>query len=611
MIVPMKKLTLFIAESNVDNDLTQLGTLGVLHLVPFQPPKDESIDRVTERIDQMTKALNLLEQIKQNDSVEDLPKTVTDYANDTKPHDEVALTERILNLEQRIKQLSEFIQVLDNEQQFYQTWGEISRPDIEKLSKEGLSVRLYLATEKQKEALVQRDDIFVIAQNEQDFCLAQIALTNEKLDLRQVNIPKHSPLEIEKSKSRSEKIIENAQNDLKQLTAYSVLLQEALDERIRLKDVRSVQYSGVAFEEAFRYWKGYFPKDKEQEISELAKQNDWGYLMEEPSDEELAEVPTLVRSPRWVERIKPVMNFMGLVTGYRELDVSTMFMMFFTFFSGILVGDAGYGLVFLIITLLVHSKTKFKAKTEFGLIYTLSVSIVFWGVLTGTYFGSPEIAQLPFLKVLTVDKMASFGGDIVFVQKVMFIIGAIHLSIGHLQSALKLSNSIRAIGQIGWVFIVWGLYFVVNQMVLGQPSPSFTIWFFIGGAVLVSFFSSTDSNFFKGVIASFGSLPLSIISGFSDIISYIRLYAVGLATVLMANSFNEMAIGDGLTTVGSYIGAVIVLILGHVLNMILASMAVIVHGVRLNMLEYAGHAGVEFSGSKYLPFQLKIKKNNQ
>jgi V/A-type H+-transporting ATPase subunit I len=77
----------------------------------------------------------------------------------------------------------------------------------------------------------------------------------------------------------------------------------------------------------------------------------------------------------------------------------------------------------------------------------------------------------------------------------------------------------------------------------------------------------------------------------------------------MASSFNEMALGDGISTIASGIGAVLILVLGHGLNMILAGMAVIVHGVRLNMLEYAGHANVEFSGNNYNPFQLKKIKN--
>jgi V/A-type H+-transporting ATPase subunit I len=146
-------------------------------------------------------------------------------------------------------------------------------------------------------------------------------------------------------------------------------------------------------------------------------------------------------------------------------------------------------------------------------------------------------------------------------------------------------------------------------MVLGVEAPGIMLWLFLGGAVLIALFSSPGKSFFKGVLSSLGNLPLSIINGFSDIISYIRLYAVGLSTVLMASSFNEMAIGDGITTVASAVGAIVILILGHGLNMILAGMAVIVHGVRLNMLEYSGHADVEFSGTEYNPF--KLKKKNQ
>ncbi len=194
------------------------------------------------------------------------------------------------------------------------------------------------------------------------------------------------------------------------------------------------------------------------------------------------------------------------------------------------------------------------------------------------------------------------------VQKVMFLIGAVHLSIGRLQLAWKYSNSVKAIAQLGWIAIIWGLNLTVNQMVLGIPAPGIMIWLFIGGALLVALFSNPGQSFFKGILSSLGSLPLSIINGFSDIISYIRLYAVGLSTVLMATSFNQMAIGDGISTIASAIGAVIVLILGHGLNMILAGMAVIVHGVRLNMLEYSTHADVEFSGTDYNPFKLKQTK---
>ncbi len=352
------------------------------------------------------------------------------------------------------------------------------------------------------------------------------------------------------------------------------------------------------------YWKGYIPEKQIDAFTTAADQNGWGYVIEDTTDEDVDEVPTLIYTSRWGDRIRPVMNFMGLVPGYNELDVSQVFMLFFTFFTGILVGDAGYGLVFLLLTLFAHKKAGFKRQVEFQLMYTLSVSILFWGVLTGTYFGSETVANIPFLANLRVEKLASFGGDNVFVQRFMFFVGAIHLTVGHLQQAIRYINRLKALAQLGWISITWGLYFIVNQMVLQVPAPDYMPWLFIGGALLVALFASSGTSFFKGMLSSIGNLPLNIINGFSDIISYVRLYAVGLSTVLMAASFNDMAIGDGLTTVLAGLGAVIILILGHGLNMALAAMAVLVHGVRLNMLEYAGHADVEFSGSEYNPFKI-------
>jgi V/A-type H+-transporting ATPase subunit I len=192
----------------------------------------------------------------------------------------------------------------------------------------------------------------------------------------------------------------------------------------------------------------------------------------------------------------------------------------------------------------------------------------------------------------------------------MFFVGAIHLSIGHIQVGIRYINSVKAIAQLGWILAIWGLYFTVVMMVLGEPASPMITWLISAGAILIALFSNPGTSFFKGVISSIGGLPFSLINGFSDIISYIRLYAVGMATVLMAVSFNDMAIGDGITTVFAGIGAVIILILGHLLNMTLAAMAVIVHGVRLNMLEYSGHAGVEYSGNEYNPFKIKKTINN-
>jgi len=96
---------------------------------------------------------------------------------------------------------------------------------------------------------------------------------------------------------------------------------------------------------------------------------------------------------------------------------------------------------------------------------------------------------------------------------------------------------------------------------------------------------------------------LSVINSFSDIVSYIRLFAVGMSTVIVASNFNQMASGSGESSIIGTILSVLILLLGHSLNITLAMMSVLVHGVRLNMLEFSSHVGMQWTGKKYEPFK--------
>lgn len=609
MIAKMKKLMLFMPDTAVDIDaeLTVLGQLRVMHIKPLQDAKHDSIERVDARIKQLEKAISVLDRFDDEPPFESEIDDITDYSS--LKRGEVFLMEKVLYTENHRKELEDIKLQITKDLEWFDRWGNITLNDIKELNEKGVWIKLYLLDNKELKRISDREDIQVIGKKDE---LNQVVLltkdANEGLDFHELDYPQSEVDDSRELLDTTNKELKAIKQYFLQLHAQKVVLQEGLDERMRRFDVRNVQFGGVAVDKHVRFWKGFIPAEVVDKFVEKAEERHWGYVIEDPLPEEMEEVPTLVKTPRWAERIQPVMDFMGLIPGYKEMDVSRVFMVFFTFFTGVLVGDAGYGLVFLLVTILAHRKQKFAKQIEFGLIYTLSVSIMFWGVLTGTYFGSEAIAEWPLLRMLKIEALASFGGDNLFIQKLMFLIGAVHLTVGHLQVAWKFNNSVKAIAQLGWVAIIWGLFLIVSQMVLGIEAPGFMKWLFIGGSVLVAFFSKPGPNMLKGMVSSLGSLPLSIINGFSDIISYIRLYAVGLSTVLMASSFNQMAIGDGITTVMSGITAVIVLVLGHGLNMILAAMAVIVHGVRLNMLEYAGHANVEFAGNEYKPFDLKEKK---
>lgn len=609
MITPMKKLMLFMPDSAIDTDaeLTILGQLGVMHILPLQAAKHDSIERVDARIKQLEKAIAVLDRYDEEPEIKADDLDIPDYSK--LERGEIFLMEKVLDAEHHRNHLKSILHNLQNDIEWFKNWGNISLSDIKELKEKGIWIKLYLLDDKELKRVAERDDIQVVGKlNELNQVILIANDADAVLDAEELYFPQEEEGQTAELLEATIAELDGNRKYLLGLHAQKQLLKEGLDERYRRFNVRNVQFGGISFEKHVRYWKGFIPVDAVDRFVETAHERHWGYVIEDPLPEEMEEVPTLVKTPRWAERIQPVMDFMGLVPGYKEMDVSRVFMVFFTFFTGILVGDAGYGIVFLLITFFVHRKRKFAKQIEFGLIYTLSLSIMFWGMLTGTYFGSEAIAELPVLRSLKVDALASFGGDNLFIQKLMFLIGAVHLTVGHLQVAWKLNYSVRAIAQLGWIAIIWGLFLIVGQMVLGIDAPPIMKWLFIGGALLVALFSKPGSNMLKGMLSSLGNLPLSIINGFSDIISYIRLYAVGLSTVLMASSFNQMAIGEGITTVVSGIAAVIILVLGHGLNMILAAMAVIVHGVRLNMLEYAGHADVEFSGNEYKPFDLKNKK---
>ncbi len=306
----------------------------------------------------------------------------------------------------------------------------------------------------------------------------------------------------------------------------------------------------------------------------------------------------------------------GVLPGYRELDVSAVFLIFLSIFYAFLIGDAGYGFMFVAISLFFKNKYKGNQEAQYitNLLILMSSCTIIWGMLTGVYFGISFEALPAPLRSLSSGWLTGNGDPEVAKTNVMlvcFTIGAIHLSIAHLWRFVEKINSWEALANIGWLICTWMLYFVVLQMVLDiQPPFSANIlWGSVGvgaGLVLISLLLQKE---ILGVI----TLALDIISDFVDIISYVRLYAVGAASFAIANAFNEMAVnalGEKGLVVGGLIAA-LCLFGGHALNIALGAMGILVHGIRLNTLEFSSHAGVQWAGEKFNPFSRKETSTQQ
>jgi V/A-type H+-transporting ATPase subunit I len=187
-------------------------------------------------------------------------------------------------------------------------------------------------------------------------------------------------------------------------------------------------------------------------------------------------------------------------------------------------------------------------------------------------------------------------------------VGIIQLSLAHLRNIKRDFPDPKFIAQVGSLAVGVGMFTAVLNLVIDPARFPIPIWGLacIGGGFLLLFvFGSWEGTLLRSILAglkNFISTFLGLVSFFADIVSYIRLWAVGLAGVAIAQTVNGMAGGLLRVLVGALFGLLLILV-GHGLNVAMSALSVVVHGIRLNMLEYSGHLGMEWSGYKYDPFR--------
>ena len=330
----------------------------------------------------------------------------------------------------------------------------------------------------------------------------------------------------------------------------------------------------------------------------------WAVLLREPADGETP--PTLIEPPRFFKSVKSLFEGLGVAPAYTESDVSVPFMCYFSLFFAMLVGDGAYGAIFLAATLYFRKKMP---HSWFILMTVFSSATVLWGVLSNTWFGAgiPFLANLPTVQWLADPSY----NNMMFL---CFTIGVSHLMLARCWNGVcKLPDS-TAIAEFGWAGILLMMYLVTNSIV--GIFAGFPKWGYCLGGISIAavFLFSVKPSELKTRGAELGMLPLNIMSALGDIISYVRLFAVGLASVKVAENFNNMAIGlfedasswwvKGLMAVAM----VAILVFGHVLNLMMAGLSILVHAVRLNTLEFSNHKGITWSGLAFNPFR-KLKTN--
>lgn len=588
MIVPMKKLSVIVRRSDSDACLQRLRSLGVMHIEHVRAPRGERVALLEEKRSLVMAADRVLAAV------------VPPAGGGLRPVEDPRLWEQraqhIIDLHDRIDHLSEYARSLQRQVVEWECWGDFDPRSVQALSERGIFVRFYRISAREFKKF-PREGVVKVCSRRKGMVLCAVVSRKERSEIpyQALELPALRVSAMSARRQEAEEVLRGLRKELQGFLPYRAVLSG-----IRRKLEEDLEYaqalSGMGQAEQLSYLTGFIPSDVAKSVTGAVRQQRWALSIQDPAPDDA--VPTLIRNPRWIAIIRPVFRMLEIVPGYRELDISLWFLLFFSVFFGMLIGDAGYGVLFLLLTFWAQRRwgAAVANKSPFVLSYCLSACAVLWGIFTGTFFGQAWLPAgfTPLFPALR---------DSANLQRLCFLIGALHLSIAHLWKTLIKLPSLAALAELGWVSILWGAYFLARFLILADPLPLYSRWLFICGGAAVVFFTSPQRNIFKAVGSGIGNLLMNAVNNFTDIVSYIRLFAVGLAAVAVADAFNGMAADVGFGSFASSLAAASILLLGHLLNLALGPMSILVHGVRLNVLEFSTHLEMKWSGFAYRPLK--------
>lgn len=590
MIVPMKKVTLIATANERENVLTRLRDIGILHVQSLTKGPTEAVEELKKQWLKLKKAINLL------------PKIENSNRQITASIDSGILATQMLKLKESQKKVRFEISELNKKKAALLPSCDCDSGMIPTLHQKNIFIRLYASNEKQLKEVPSPVIYQKVGRRGKEVIIAVITRDPHfTLPLKELPLPKQSLVEVDSQIQEKECEYQKINQKLEESSRYKVDLLLGLSqiqEKIEFQKARDSLGNAGRLD----YLQGFCPQPDIGKLRKLAKENRWALAFSEPSPKDTP--PTLIENPKWLRIIDPVFKMIKTVPGYNEYDISLWILVYLGIFFAILIGDAGYGLLFLVATSILNFKFKNIPRDSIHLAYVFSTMTLIWGTLTGNWFGIEAMSRLPILDEMVISSLNAFTGDNQSVlMLICFVIGASHLSVAHLLACIRAINSLKALAEAGWILIIWGIFFIIRKLILGAQQPNFSLWILGIGAGFVILFASPQKNIMKQIGAGLGDFVTKAVNCFSDIISYIRLFAVGMATLAVAASFNEIATNLGFGSIVAGLGSALILALGHGLNIIMAALAVVVHGVRLNMLEFSSHLGMQWSGIEYRPFK--------
>ncbi len=640
MIVPMKKVSLLLLSSEREKALKILRRLGVLHI--------EISEGQGTRLSDLEEQVVLLENGIY--AVSEKAKKCSE-SKEISPAEALRVADRIAAWSEEEKTLRAELLQLDAEIERLSVWGEIDPAQLLAMAEQGIDLSLYEMPRPEYDKIAddpETAETLVVGRDQSVVRLIAIRRGAAPRDAQalpdayRVKLPEISTGELRRKKQACEERLSKIGEERDGCAVYANSMKHAVS--LLQKEIEFETYATGMAEETLSasadrsvdlaYFTGFVPAEDADSLKAAAQENAWGLLLEDPTPEDNA--PTKLKNNKFVSLVYPLTDFLGTVPGYFEYDISAWFLGFILIFFGIIFGDGGYGLLICALAgglILKSYITKKTIPPTYLLVLLLGGATVLWGVLTCTWFGlSPEILPT-WLQNLSVPLISNVYADTIWypfwtngeagltttqnVQIFCFLLALVQLSAAHFKAMVRNRKSLKAIGDFGAVLELIGIFYIVLALVVngavfglglvigGVPVGTVAIGLIGVGFVMNFVFANYEGSLLESILASLKgivSVLLGVVNVFSDIVSYIRLWAVGLAGAAISATVNELA-SPLLGNFMMMIFAILILVFGHGLNMILNVLSVIVHGIRLNTLEFSSHLDMSWSGHAYKPFE--------
>ncbi len=601
MISKMKKLAFLIYHKDYDTFLEQVRNLGVVHVVTKSQGEAENQDlQATIRLSaRYAAAIKLLDGM----NVKAADKT---SGNADKGEQ---VLDKLETLQQHDAETNHRIQAIEKEITAMEPWGDFKMESLKRLRDAGYEVGFYICSDKMydEEWETQYHTVVINRIGSKVYFVTVTPVTETvSLDVESAKIADRSLSEIIQEKEKLDAERAETENAMKELAENSIPDLKAAQVRAsQLVDFDKVKLSADSLAgNKLMLLEGWAPAENAQQLNDFLKSSEVYYEISDPVPGD--NVPIQLNNKGFFKLFEPIMK-LYMLPKYNELDLTPFFAPFFMLFFGLCLGDTGYGL-FILLGIsgyrLIAKSISPSMKPILTLVQLLGLSTAICGLLTGTCFGfNLYDLHVPFIQkmkeVIMLDNQQMFN--------LSLILGAIQIIFGMTLKAVNQAIQFGfkyAISTIGWLLVLVSTAVAFAAPGVMAMGGTLHLAILAVGGLMVYLFNSPGKNIFLNIGLGLWDTYNMATGLLGDILSYVRLFALGLSGGILAGVFNSLAVGMSPDNViAGPIVMVLIFVIGHSINIFMNVLGAMVHPMRLTFVEFFKNSGYEGGGKEYKPFK--------